>query len=257
MRKWFWLWHNLGLSANGSRGWTETILYSFQGSSDGANPEAGLIFDQTGNMYGTTTQGGGNGCSAGCGVVFEVRSGTGAGFVISAPAPSPASIAAGGSANTTVTITPGGGFNQSVTLSCGSITLNGVAAATAPPTCKFSPSSLTNGSGTSTLTISTTAASASFLPASTRSRSLFYAVLLPILGMTLIGSGLSSRRKKLLWIVLVCMTITGVLFLAACSGSSNGGGGSTTATPAGTYTISISGSAGSVMNTNRVTLSVQ
>jgi hypothetical protein len=60
------------LSPNGSGGWTETVLYSFQGSSDGANPEAGLIFDQTGNMYGTTTQGGGNGCSAGCGMAFEV-----------------------------------------------------------------------------------------------------------------------------------------------------------------------------------------
>jgi uncharacterized repeat protein (TIGR03803 family) len=39
-------------------GWTETILYSFTGGADGANPYAGLIFDQAGNLYGATTVGG-------------------------------------------------------------------------------------------------------------------------------------------------------------------------------------------------------
>jgi len=45
---------------NGSGGWKETILYTFQGGSDGANPSAGLIFDQAGNLYGTTSAGGAN-----------------------------------------------------------------------------------------------------------------------------------------------------------------------------------------------------
>jgi uncharacterized repeat protein (TIGR03803 family) len=51
----------------------ETILYAFQGGSDGWGPEAGLIVDQTGNLYGTTA--GGGGCSfaiEGCGTVFKV-----------------------------------------------------------------------------------------------------------------------------------------------------------------------------------------
>jgi uncharacterized repeat protein (TIGR03803 family) len=47
------------LSPNGSGGWTETILHSFQGGSDGSGPSAGLIFDQAGNLYGTTFEGGG------------------------------------------------------------------------------------------------------------------------------------------------------------------------------------------------------
>jgi len=40
--------------------WLETVLYSFTGGSDGASPEAGsnLIFDQAGNIYGTTYLGG-------------------------------------------------------------------------------------------------------------------------------------------------------------------------------------------------------
>ncbi|HEY5177522.1 MAG TPA: choice-of-anchor tandem repeat GloVer-containing protein [Terriglobales bacterium] len=42
-------------------GWTENVLYSFQNGSDGANPIGGLIFDQSGNLYGTTYSGGANG----------------------------------------------------------------------------------------------------------------------------------------------------------------------------------------------------
>ena len=53
--------------------WTETILYSFQGGSDGATPYAGVIFDHLGNLYGTTINGG-RGCSnMGCGTIFELR----------------------------------------------------------------------------------------------------------------------------------------------------------------------------------------
>lgn len=66
-------------SPNGSGGWTETVLYRFQGSNDGALPNSGLILDQSGNLYGETESGGStNACpnktggTAGCGVVFEV-----------------------------------------------------------------------------------------------------------------------------------------------------------------------------------------
>lgn len=49
--------------------WTQTVLYRFSGSSDGANPGFGdLIFDQAGNIYGTTYFGGNNAQ----GVVYEL-----------------------------------------------------------------------------------------------------------------------------------------------------------------------------------------
>jgi hypothetical protein len=60
--------------------WKETILYRFSGGADGARPYAGLVFDEAGNLYGTTIEGGdlsNAGCSngrsnLGCGVVFEL-----------------------------------------------------------------------------------------------------------------------------------------------------------------------------------------
>jgi uncharacterized repeat protein (TIGR03803 family) len=36
----------------------ETVLYSFQGGSDGRSPQAGLVRDTSGNLYGTTATGG-------------------------------------------------------------------------------------------------------------------------------------------------------------------------------------------------------
>jgi uncharacterized repeat protein (TIGR03803 family) len=56
--------------------WKEKLLYSFNGI-DGAEP-AGLIFDATGNLYGTTQYGGASGprCSAyGCGTAFKLTPG--------------------------------------------------------------------------------------------------------------------------------------------------------------------------------------
>jgi uncharacterized repeat protein (TIGR03803 family) len=52
--------------------WTESVLYSFAGGTDGASPWAGLIFDKAGNLYGTTAAGGSSNCTGGCGTVFEL-----------------------------------------------------------------------------------------------------------------------------------------------------------------------------------------
>jgi uncharacterized repeat protein (TIGR03803 family) len=55
---------------------TESVFYAFQGGSDGAMPEAGLIADASGNLYGTTISGGDtNACTEGCGTVFKVTPG--------------------------------------------------------------------------------------------------------------------------------------------------------------------------------------
>src|SRR5208283_2631042 len=58
---------------------TLTVLHSFTGGEDGAQPE-GLTLDPSGNLYGTTSSGGvQGGCYGhGCGVVFKLsRAGSG------------------------------------------------------------------------------------------------------------------------------------------------------------------------------------
>lgn len=57
--------------APGSNGfWTESILYTFQGGTDGGFPTA-LILDSAGNFFGTTFSGGTGRNSCSCGTVFE------------------------------------------------------------------------------------------------------------------------------------------------------------------------------------------
>ena len=54
--------------------WQETTIYSFTGGDDGAFPQAGVIRDKTGKLFGTTRSGGnGNGrIGAGEGTVFKL-----------------------------------------------------------------------------------------------------------------------------------------------------------------------------------------
>jgi uncharacterized repeat protein (TIGR03803 family) len=66
------------LTPESSGVWTETVLHNFVGvNGDGAIPASNLIFDNLGNLYGTTTIGGidGGGCGGlGCGTAFELVS---------------------------------------------------------------------------------------------------------------------------------------------------------------------------------------
>jgi uncharacterized repeat protein (TIGR03803 family) len=69
--------HNCGtifkLDASGH----ETLLHSFGGRGDGAAPQAGVVTDAAGNLYGTTASGGDYKCDGGyygCGTIFKLDS---------------------------------------------------------------------------------------------------------------------------------------------------------------------------------------
>ena len=67
------------ISPNGSGGWNQTVLQSFSGPPDAANPWlAPVIFDKVGNLYGTTEFGG----TYNWGAVFKL-SPAGAGWAVS------------------------------------------------------------------------------------------------------------------------------------------------------------------------------
>jgi len=55
-------------------GWTETVLHSFNGHSDGSYPFAPLLRDAAGNLYGTSYEGGtfSSSCTFGCGTIFRL-----------------------------------------------------------------------------------------------------------------------------------------------------------------------------------------
>jgi len=62
------------LTSNQNGNWTERVLRTFTGDTDGGIPAAALIFDQTGNLYSTTLYGGNFGLCGGlgCGAVFKL-----------------------------------------------------------------------------------------------------------------------------------------------------------------------------------------
>ncbi|HXM63521.1 MAG TPA: choice-of-anchor tandem repeat GloVer-containing protein [Terriglobales bacterium] len=63
----------MGVVYEVSNAGVETVLHSFSGApSDGAYPEAPLIRDSAGNLYGTTVSGGAGGGQGGGGTVFKI-----------------------------------------------------------------------------------------------------------------------------------------------------------------------------------------
>jgi len=61
-------------ATKGSGGSFVTLpLYEFEGGDDGSLPTARVVFGPEGNLYGTTSEGGGSGCNGlGCGTVFKL-----------------------------------------------------------------------------------------------------------------------------------------------------------------------------------------
>jgi N-acetylneuraminic acid mutarotase len=154
--------------------------------------------------------------------------------------PSSLTITAGQSGTTTVTVTPQNGFNSAVSFGCSGLPTGA--------TCSFSPASVTpsGAPATTTLTVSTTAASAGL-----RYNPLFPAVTLAA-GLFCFGFG-KRRNKQLLMLFAVCGL--GLGLLNGCSGaSSSNSGQGTQGTPS---TVTVTATSGSGQQTSTFTLTVQ
>jgi hypothetical protein len=160
-------------------------------------------------------------------------------FTITASALTPSTVAPGSSATSTITIGSLNVYSKTVNLSC---TVSG--GGTPAPTCSFSANSVAGGSGTSMFTVGTTGPTGALFHRS----NIFYAMFLPLSGLALIGTGFgcaNSRRRKVLGFLMLYAILAGVLLLPACGGGSshtNPQGG----TPAGNYTIIVTGTDGTV-----------
>ncbi len=166
-------------------------------------------------------------------------------------ATTPAAVSPGSSGNSTVTLTANNGYNSPVNLTC-SVSGGGSPA----PTCSTSsfstnPATPTSSGAQSTLTIATTGPSA----AMSGMGRILYAMWLPV-GLSLAGLGLSTsggRRKSLLGLLMLLAVLSMLVVLPACGGGGGGGGGGHGGTPAGSYTVKITGTG---TDTNTTTQSV-
>ena len=240
------------------------VLFStyLGGGGDEDQFEAGIGFDSSQNIYVTGDTDSGNGSSA----AFPTTTGAvdasyGGGscvdsvgntvpcpdafvtiyspattpdFTVSASALNPASVSPGSSATSTVTITPLNGYSGTVSLSC-SVTGTG----SPLPQCSMSSTS----GNSSTMTVTTTGAAM----ASRQTRSFIYALWLPIVGLSFAGFRLrtcGAAKGRFLSFLLFGSVMTLLFLLPACGGSSGGGGGGggcSGCTPAGSYTVVVTG----------------
>jgi len=170
-------------------------------------------------------------------------------FAISA-APTSVTINAGESTSYVVTLTPLPTYASAI-----SVSDTGLPTAS---TGTFTATSVTisgNSPATTTLNIKTTAR-----PVNTGSLlrgGPLYATWLPIGGLSLLGLGIGTGFRRRRWLAgMLLGLLAGLIVLQAACGNSGSTPTPTGGTPAGTYTVTITGSSGSASHNTRVTLIV-
>jgi hypothetical protein len=175
-------------------------------------------------------------------------------YSIAAIPPTTQSKPAGVPAIYTVQVTPGGkgGIPESVTLGCGTLPTGAA--------CSFNNSTIPNlnsGPANRTLEITTTARTTTSTRLWEKGGPLF-ATLLPISGLTLLGAGVSRKKsRKGYWLTSLALgAFFGLVLLqAGCGGSKSVT--TTSGTPAGTYTVVVNATSGTIVRSTTVQLTVQ
>jgi hypothetical protein len=187
-------------------------------------------------------------------------SGTDQDFSLAPSVSSTQTVAPGQVANYALAVAPLGGFNRTVTLTC--------SGAPAQSTCSVSPNSVTlNGTTTASVavTVATTGTSASLiypsgLPRGGNRLALWLAFSgLP--GLVLLSNRPRKRHGRLLYgAIFLCMLFL-LMTMSACGGGNGMGGSGGSATPAGTYNLTVAGTftsgSANLVHSTKLTLVVQ
>ena len=167
----------------------------------------------------------------------------------------------------TITLAPTGGFTGTVTLTA-QITSSPTGAVD-PPTLSFgttSPVSITGATNaTATLTIATTAATSSALHRPARPGAGWLGGGGVLACILLFGISKRRRWQTLLGLIVFLIAISGGVISCGGGGSGGGGGGSggggggggNPGTTAGAYTVTVTGTSGTMSSTGTVSLTVQ
>jgi hypothetical protein len=169
--------------------------------------------------------------------------------------PASTTVKAGSAAAYTLTVaSTGGSFAVPVALACSGLP--------AQASCNFSPATVTPGVGSaqSNLSISTIAAVASAYSVQGSEKSPLYAVWLQMPGFGLFGVLLIQRKrnsKKIAIFAVLLLTMAALFFMTACAGGTGTVALPQTGTPAGSYSVTITATAGSLHHSLTTTLIVQ
>jgi hypothetical protein len=159
-------------------------------------------------------------------------------------APTPSGISPGGTTTTNVTLSASSSYSGTMKMSC--TLVSSPSGAQSLPTCSLSPTSVNitqGGTGSTVLTVQTTAASTAVLLAPTWMKVLgFGGGGTVVAGLLLIGVPVRRRRWMAMLVVLGSILIVGTFGCGGGGSSTSGSGGSSTsATTAGTYRFTVTG----------------